>query len=60
MDWLTIVCGIVLIVTGVARLIVENTGRLPAATGFRRLFPYVVIVLGVLFIAIELLASAST
>lgn len=60
MDWLTIVCGIVLIVAGVVRLIVENTGRLPAATGFRRYIPYLVIALGVLFIAIELLISASS
>jgi hypothetical protein len=58
MDWLTIVCGIVLIMAGVARLMVERTGRLPAAIGYRRFLPYTFIVLGVLFIAIELLIGA--
>lgn len=58
MDWLTITCGIVLIASGAMRLVVENMGRVPAATGVRRLLPYVLISLGVLFIAIELVVSA--
>lgn len=60
MDWLTIVRGIVLIAAGVARLVVENTGRPLAAVGYRRYLPFAFITLGILFIAVELLVSTGT
>jgi membrane protein implicated in regulation of membrane protease activity len=59
MDWLVIVCGILLIVAGVLRLTVGRRARPPAGAGDRPIQPYVWLVLGMFFIAFELLGGFS-
>jgi len=46
MDWLSILCGAVLIVSGLVRIFLTQSGKIPARTGVQQYFPYVFVVLG--------------
>ena len=50
MDWLSILCGAVLIVSGLVRIFLTQSGRLAARTGIQQYFPYVFVVLGAMIL----------
>jgi hypothetical protein len=50
MDWLSILCGAILIVSGVVRIFLMQSGKLPARTGIQQYFPHAFIVLGAMIL----------
>ncbi len=50
MDWLSILCGAVLIISGVVRIFLTQSGKLPARTGIQQYFPYAFVVLGAMIL----------
>jgi hypothetical protein len=50
MDWLSILCGLFLIGSGVLRIFLTQSGKLPVRTGISQYFPYAFVVLGALIL----------
>lgn len=59
MEWLTITCGVIFVVSGVLRSTVQRRGLLPAASGLGRYRSIAFIVLGVFLVAHGLLSGIS-
>ena len=46
MDWFSILTGLFLIGSGVLRIFLTQSGKLPVRTGISQYFPYAFVVLG--------------
>ncbi len=50
MDWLSVLSGVLLIVAGLVRIFLTQSGKLPARAGVQQYFPYLFVVLGAMIL----------